>query len=247
MGQALSKRIQPASARPFLKWAGGKKQLLPELLPRIPQTFDRYFEPFIGGGALFFALQPEQAILSDINPDLINVYQVIQSDVESLIQDLKQHRHEKDYFYKLRSVDRTKTYKSWSPVRKASRLIYLNKTCFNGLFRVNSKGQFNTPFGSYKNPTIVDEANLRACSTALQTTQICLRSFERIFEDAKAEDFVYFDPPYIPLSTTASFTGYSKSGFNMEMQIKLRDVCLALHKRGTKFMVSNSSAPLIFE
>jgi DNA adenine methylase len=247
MGQVSSKYIQQASARPFLKWAGGKKQLLPELLSRIPETFDRYLEPFIGGGALFFALQPEKAIISDINPDLINVYEVIKSDVDLLIQDLKKHKHEEDYFYKLRGVDRTKAYQDWSPVEKASRLIYLNKTCFNGLFRVNSKGQFNTPFGAYKNPAIVDVDNLKACSTLLQKTQIKVRSFELILEEVKAEDFIYFDPPYAPLSSTASFTAYSKLGFDIDMQIKLRDICKELHNRGIKFMVSNSSAPLILE
>jgi DNA adenine methylase len=240
-------RSKGQQARPFLKWAGGKTQLLPELLKRVPKTCDRYVEPFVGSAALFFALQPQKAVISDVNPDLVNVYTVIQSNVDSLIQDLKQHRYEKTYFYDLRNIDRTSAYQNWTPVRKASRLIYLNKTCFNGLYRVNSQGHFNTPFGSYKHPTIVDEQNLRACSAALQHIEIRLDSFESVLQNTAPNDFIYFDPPYAPLSDTANFTGYSRDGFGVEMQIRLRDVCVELHTKGIKFMASNSSAPFILD
>lgn len=238
---------QKNPARPFLKWAGGKKQLLPELLARIPEHFERYFEPFIGGGALFFALQPQKAVISDINPDLVNVYQVIQSNLGALIQDLKKHPYEKEYFYNLRNLDRSSSCQTWDPIQKASRFIYLNKTCFNGLYRVNSEGHFNTPFGSYKNPTIVDEMNLRACSQALQGVEISVGCFNSVLEKAQKNDFIYFDPPYLPLTDTANFTAYSRDGFDLEMQIKLRDLCLDLDQRGIKFMASNSSAPLILD
>jgi DNA adenine methylase len=240
-------RSKGQQARPFLKWAGGKTQLLPELLKRVPKTCDRYVEPFVGSAALFFALQPQKAVISDVNPDLVNVYTVIQSNVDSLIQDLKQHRYEKTYFYDLRNIDRTSAYQNWTPVRKASRLIYLNKTCFNGLYRVNSQGHFNTPFGSYKHPTIVDEQNLRACSAALQHIEIRLDSFESVLQNTAPNDFIYFDPPYAPLSDTANFTGYSRDGFGEDMQIRLRDVCVELHTKGIKFMASNSSAPFILD
>ena len=234
-------------SRPFLKWVGGKTQLLPELISRIPDRVAKYFEPFVGGGALFFYLQPEQSILIDINEELTNTYKVIKYHIEELIIDLHQHIYEKKYYYQIRNVDRTDEYKTWSDVRRASRLIYLNKCCFNGLYRVNSKGQFNTPMGRYKNPKIVDEINLRACSQALQKAQIVNASFTVIEEKVSRNDFVYFDPPYAPLNTTSNFTGYSQQGFNEQMQLSLRDLCLRLNKKGIRFMVSNSNAPLILE
>lgn len=233
--------------RPFLKWVGGKRQLLPELLARVPENFETYFEPFVGGGALFFSLQPILACLMDINPDLINIYQVIQTDVEALIQDLQQHRNTADYFYGMRGADRATTYHTWTPVQRASRLIYLNKTCYNGLYRVNSQGHFNSPYGSYKNPRILDAKNLYACHVALQDVQIRVGSFEGVIDSAKAGDFVYFDPPYVPVSATANFTSYSQGGFGLEMQEKLRDVCGELDRRGVQFMVSNSAVPLVLE
>lgn len=233
--------------KPFVKWAGGKTQLLPYLLERMPRKYDRYFEPFIGGGALFFKVTPRQGYISDINPELINAYQVIQLDVESLIEDLKKHIYDKNYYYKLRNVDRTPEFKNWSPVKKASRIIALNKSCFNGLYRVNSKGHFNVPFGRYKNPKLVDAVNLRECSKALKDTKIVLGSFNLIEQDVQKGDFVYFDPPYVPLNITSSFTSYSKEGFNNKMQENLRDICVALDCRQVKFMLSNSSTPLILE
>lgn len=239
--------LPSCTARPFLKWAGGKRQLLPELLDRVPPTFKTYFEPFVGGGALFFSLQPILAHLTDINPDLINIYQVIQTDVEALIEDLQQHCNTADYFYTLRNADRSPTYQSWTAVQKASRLIYLNKTCYNGLYRVNSKGYFNTPYGSYKKPTIVDINNLRACHVALQEVELGVASFAAVLTKASTGDFVYFDPPYVPVSATANFTSYSQDGFGLEMQVKLRDVCVELDRQGVQFMVSNSYAPIVLD
>ena len=234
-------------AKPFVKWVGGKTQLLPELTARIPDNFSRYFEPFVGGGALFFYLQPEQSILIDINEELTNTYRVMKEKTEELIAALKQHTYEKDYYYRVRNIDRTNEYKNWSDVQRANRLIYLNKSCFNGLYRVNSKGEFNTPFGSYKNPRIVDEANLRAASIALQKAQIITGSFLEVESMINRDDFVYFDPPYAPLNATSNFTGYSQEGFDGELQEELRNLCDRLNQRGIRFMVSNSSAPLILD
>jgi DNA adenine methylase len=234
-------------ARPFLKWAGGKSQLLPELVKRLPQGYKRYFEPFAGGAALFFHLQPESGYLVDVNPDLTNTYQVIRDQVEGLIEDLKQHIYDKDYFYSVRDVDRTDAYQCWSDVQKASRLIYLNKTCYNGLYRVNAKGEFNTPFGSYTHPTILDADNLRNCSRALQNAEILTGSFLAIAPHISAADFVYFDPPYAPLSDTARFTSYSQKGFSAAMQVELRNFCDQLDQQGVRFMLSNSAAPSILE
>ncbi len=233
--------------KPFVKWAGGKTQLLPYLLERMPRKYDRYFEPFIGGGALFFQVTPSKGYISDINPELINAYQVIQLNVESLIEDLNKHIYDKNYYYKLRNVDRTPEFKNWSPVKKASRIIALNKSCFNGLYRVNSKGHFNVPFGSYKNPKLSDAFNLRECSKALKETKIVLGSFDLIKQNVQQGDFVYLDPPYAPLNTTSSFTSYSKEGFDNKMQENLRDICVALDCKQVKFMLSNSSTPLILE
>ncbi len=235
------------AAKPFVKWVGGKRQLLPELVKRVPSDFGRYYEPFVGGGALFFHLQPQRACLTDINPDLVNLYAVIRDKVGELIEDLRQHVYEKTYFYQLRGADRTPNYQSWTDVQKASRFIYLNKTCYNGLYRVNSKGQFNAPFGRYTNPTILDVDNLYSCHHALRKAVIEEADFYAVRRRIRANDFVYFDPPYAPLSTTASFTGYTKGGFDTDMQYALRDLCRTLDNRSVRFMLSNSSAPLILD
>jgi DNA adenine methylase len=239
--------VELQRARPFLKWAGGKGQLLHELKTRFPVKFEQYHEPFLGGGALFFYLMPTKAYLSDINPDLVNTYQIVKNKLHELIEDLHHHIHEKSYFYKIRGIDRTTHFKKWTDVQKASRFIYLNKTCFNGLHRVNSRGQFNVPFGDYKNPTIADEINLGRCSTALQKAAICCKDYHAVLDQAQKSDFVYFDPPYVPVSTTSNFTGYSKNGFRTEDQEALRDLCIALDKKGVYWMLSNSSTPLILD
>ena len=233
--------------RPFVKWVGGKSQLLPELVKRVPQNFTTYYEPFLGGGALFFALQPSHSVLSDDNEELINAFSVLQTNVDQLIKELKKHHYEQGYYYSVRDADRHPSFKRWSPARRASRLIFLNKTCYNGLYRVNALGQFNTPFGKYTNPTIVDEVNLKACSVALQGASLKTQSFTEIEKTITPNDFVYFDPPYVPLSATASFTGYSSSGFKEAMQIELAALCGRLSSKGVRFMLSNSSAPLVIE
>lgn len=232
---------------PIVKWVGGKRQLMFELLKNMPENYNRYFEPFIGGGALFFELQPDNAYISDMNEELINLYQVVRDNVDKLITDLKKHDISKEYFMEIRNIDRTEEYKNWSNVKKASRFIYLNRTCFNGMYRVNSKGEFNVPFGHYKNPRILDENNLINCSNLLQKTEIKHADFSEILIKVQKGDFVYFDPPYVPLSETSSFTSYTKDGFDIDMQFKLRDVCDELDSMGVKFLLSNSDTKLVNE
>lgn len=231
--------------RPFIKWAGGKQALLPELLRRVPTSFKKYYEPFLGGGALYFALQPEAAFLSDSSAELINAFQVVKDKVEPLICDLGQHVYERDYYYWIRKADRMQQYQRWTAVRRASRFIYLNKTCYNGLFRVNSRGEFNVPFGRYSNPKILDEKNLRACSSVLSSAELDELPFEEAAGRAEQGDFVYFDPPYVPVSSTANFTSYGRDGFGPTDHERLRDVCRELTRKGVFFMLSNSGAPLV--
>ncbi len=233
--------------RPFVKWVGGKSQLLSELIARIPNTFGNYYEPFIGGGALFFALQPKRAFLSDLNEELINAYTVVRDQPQALIRNLRSHKYESEYFYRVRNADRSTTYARWSSVRRSSRFIFLNKTCFNGLYRVNSKGHYNTPFGRYVRPRIVDQPNLLACSRALQRVSLAVAPFSDIEKKIKRNDFVYFDPPYVPLSSTSSFTQYYREGFDLAMQRELFELCRRLDRRGVRFMLSNSSAPFVLD
>lgn len=239
-GEAELKKILPADCRPFLKWPGGKRRLLPELITRLPDKFEIYHEPFLGGGALFFALQPGKAVLSDINSELINAYEVVQNEVDELIESLQQHCYDKEHFYSIRELDRSPDFELLDPVEKAARTIYLNRTCYNGLFRVNSKGQFNTPFGRYSNPTICDAGNLRSCAGALEQVTFKVSSFEEILDRVAPADFVYFDPPYVPISSTANFVGYARDGFSIEDQETLLKVAKELDRRGVFFMLSNS-------
>jgi len=228
---------------PFVKWAGGKRQLVEELLRRTPGGYGTYYEPMVGGGALLFALKPDNAVIADINEELINAYKVIRDHVEELIEDLRQHKNERDYYYWIRALDPD----DLTLVQRASRFIYLNKTCYNGLWRVNSRGQFNVPFGRYKNPKIVDEANLRAASKFLRGVRILLADFEEAVKDAQPGDFVYFDPPYVPLSDTAYFTSYTKDRFGPEQQKRLARVFRRLAQRGVYVMLSNSDTSLVHE
>ena len=232
---------------PIVKWVGGKRQLMFELLKNMPKSYNRYFEPFIGGGALFFELRPENAYISDMNEELINLYSVVRDNVYELISDLNKHEVSKEYFLDIRNIDRTDEYKNLPDVQRASRFIYLNRTCFNGLYRVNSQGQFNVPFGDYKNPRIVDENNLLNCSELLKNTEIKCADFSEILTKVKKRDFVYFDPPYVPLNETSSFTSYTKDGFDMDMQFKLREVCDELDSMGVMFMLSNSDTKFVNE
>ena len=234
--------------KPFVKWVGGKRQLLKQfrdlgLYP--PENFDpitnTYFEPFVGGGAVFFDLLPETAYLSDLNNELVVTYNVIKNDVENLIKSLKKHKLGKEYFLKIRAQNPEKL----SDLNTASRFIYLNRTCFNGMYRVNSKGGFNVPFGKYTNPLICDEVNLRKASKALKNVEIKKQDYKEVLKKAKKGDFIYFDPPYYPISKTASFTSYTSESFLDKEQIELRDTFVELHKRGCFVMLSNSDTPLI--
>ncbi len=235
---------------PVVKWVGGKRQLLPEIEKHIPSYYSTYYEPFVGGGAVLFHLQPRKAVINDINEELMNLYQVIKDNVDELIEDLKRHKNEEEYYYKIRELDRDiKKYKSLSPVERASRIHYLNKTCYNGLFRVNSQGQFNSPFGRYKNPNIVNEETLRAVSKYFNSADITFKccDFEEAVKGAEKDSFVYFDPPYDPISDTSSFTGYDKGGFDREEQKRLKRLCDKLNEEGIKFLLSNSKTEFILE
>ncbi|MBI3945833.1 MAG: DNA adenine methylase [Armatimonadetes bacterium] len=241
----MAQPSEPARARPFLKWAGGKGQLLPELTKRVPASFGAYHEPFVGGGALFFALfglgSLSTACLSDINPSLIDAYIAVRNHVDEVIVALRQHRHDERHYYAVRALK-----PELLPLpERGARTIYLNKTCYNGLHRENRAGQFNVPFGRYKNPTICDEENLRACSRALQRAEVSRRHFSSVLDVARPGDLVYFDPPYHPLSATANFTSYDRSGFGEGDQAQLRDVYAELTRRGVKAMLSNSDTPFI--
>ena len=239
--------LPDATARPVLKWAGGKSRLLADLIRRLPPHFDAYHEPFIGGGALFFALVGQgrlgRAYLSDANGSLIDVYVGLRDAVDDVIDFLKSHIYERETFYRIRALDPV----GLSLPERAARVIYLNKTCYNGLYRENSQGQFNVPFGRYKNPTICDEPNLRAAARALQGVDIARRHFSSVLDYSRAGDFVYFDPPYHPLSATANFTAYDRSGFGPDDQRQLRDVFATLGERGVRAMLSNSDTPFIRE
>lgn len=235
---------------PVVKWVGGKRQLLGEITPLLPKQISTYCEPFLGGGAVLFARQPKNAIINDLNCDLMLVYEVIRDEVESLIDSLQKHENTSEHFYQVRDLDRDKeAYKSLSKIEKASRIIYLNKTCYNGLFRVNASGEFNSPFGHYKKPNIVNEPVLRAVSKYLSSPNIQLFSedFAATLQRVPRGGFVYLDPPYDPVSDTASFTGYNKGGFDKTEQIRLKECCDALTRRGVKFLLSNSATAFIRE
>ena len=237
-----------ALVAPVVKWVGGKRQLLEYLIPLCPRRITSYCEPFIGGGALLFNRQPSVAHINDINKEIINVYEVIKNNVEGLISELQNHRNEQDYFYMIRDWDRDKVfYNNMSDVQLAARVIYLNKTCYNGLFRVNNAGEFNTPFGNYKNPNIVNETTLRAVNNYFNSAKIIFSStdYADVLMNIPKSTFVYLDPPYDPISNTANFTGYAKGGFDKNEQIRLRDCCISLDKKGIKFMLSNSSTDFI--
>ena len=235
---------------PVVKWVGGKRQLLSEIEPLFPKRYTTYCEPFVGGGAVLFSKQPRHAVVNDLNKDLITTYLVIRDDVRTLIELLKQYENTADYFYKVRDLDRDKEqYSQLSSVEKAARLLYLNKTCYNGLFRVNSSGEFNSPFGNYKNSNIVNEPVLLAVNKYFCNNDIAFYSedFASTLKRIKRGAFVYLDPPYDPVSDTSSFTGYNKGGFDRKEQIRLKNCCDELSANGIKFMLSNSSTDFIKE
>ncbi len=231
------------SPRPFLKWVGGKRQLLSKLLEAVDAAvpFDDYHEPFLGGGALFFAMArtgriKKTSFLTDVNENLISAYMGVRDEIEKVIKTLLEHKrkHSEPYFYELRSrMPRTLA-------NRAARIIYLNKTCYNGLYRENSKGLFNAPFGRYKNPRICDSENLRAVSETLKAAQIYATDFTSVAKNANRGDLVYFDPPYTPISKTADFTNYSRDGFNAAAQVKLAELFSELSRKGVKVILSNS-------
>lgn len=234
--------------KPPIKWVGGKRQLLSQLIPLLPNSYNRYYEPFFGGGALFFSLKPNKATLIDSNPELANLYQVIRDKPYELLQHLSTHTNEHDYYYQIRALDRDDaTFERLSDVERASRFMFLNRTGYNGLWRVNSKGQNNVPYGRYVNPTIVDADNIMNCSAALKHAEITCTDFGSIKPNLKKNDFIYFDPPYHPVNVTSNFTSYTKAGFGEDMQIKLKELCDYINKIGAYFMVSNSHTPLILD
>ncbi len=229
------------TAKPIVKWAGGKTSLLPELRKRVPASIDTYVEPFAGGLALFFALSSEakprfkRAVVSDQNEELVACYRAVKKDVEAVIEALSRYRYDKKLFYQTRAEDT----RGWTDARRAARLIFLNHTCFNGLWRVNSKGKFNVPFGRYKNPRIHDPEGLRAASRALARADIRCDDFADVTKGLGKRDFVYFDPPYVPLSKTAAFTAYARGGFDHTHQERLVQELARLKKRGVRALLSN--------
>lgn len=236
---------------PILKWVGGKRRLLADIMPLINKSCSTYVEPFVGGGAVFFELQPKKAIINDYNIELINVYEVIRDFPEELIVILEEHNREntEEYFYNLRALDRSEEYAKLSNIQRAARIIYLNKTCYNGLYRVNSAGQFNSPYGKYKNPNIVNATTIRAMSKYLRNPKITIKQgdYKEALKGLRKGAFVYLDPPYMPISSSSSFTGYTENGFSYEQQIALKNECDKLKEKGISFLQSNSDCPEIRE
>lgn len=238
-----------AAAAPIVKWVGGKTKLLPELRARTPKTYGRYFEPFLGGGALFFSAAPSLATLGDMNVALINMYKAVAGDVAAVIDALTFHRQahgRPEYYYEIRDTWNEGLFEP-HPVEAAAAFIYLNKTCFNGLWRVNKRGQFNVPRGDYKDPKIFDPDALRAASAVLSRATIAVNDYVTTVAGARKGDFVYFDPPYDPISETSNFTSYTKDGFGKKHQEQLAECARDLRQRGVSVMLSNNDTPFIRE
>ncbi|MEA3383081.1 MAG: DNA adenine methylase [Campylobacterota bacterium] len=239
--------------QPFIKWVGGKRGLLKQLLEKFPKKFENYHEPFLGGGAVFFELysqgllKDKKIYLSDINTELVNTYNVVKSNPYKLIDSLEEfkEKHNKEFYYQVREIDRQENFKSLTDIERATRFIYLNKTCFNGLYRVNKKGYFNTPIGSYKNPNIADRDTILSASEALQNAIISNKSFCDVINNASKNDLVYFDPPYYPLTTTANFTAYNENDFLDDKQKELFKVFEKLNKKECFVLHSNSDTDFI--
>lgn len=244
MSEQAIKKAASIQAKPILKWAGGKTQMLSELIPKVPASYGRYIEPFFGGGAMFFALQPENAVIADSNPELINMYRQVASNVEDVIKYLRTYENTSEMFYAVRSLE-------WTALPKAeaaARTIYLNRTCFNGLYRVNKQGRFNVPFGRYKNPKICDEEGLRAASEVLKKAEILCGDYILVLEHyAQPGDFVFLDPPYLPISEYSDFKRYTKEQFYEEDHIELAKMVMTLHERGCHIILTNSNHPLVHE
>ncbi len=240
-------QVSTVTPKPFVKWAGGKRQLIPILNENMPKSFGTYYEPFIGGGALLFHIltdrDDQKCSISDLNSDLVLAYTTIRDRIDDLISSLKSHeknyqKDSKSYYYSVRESNPR------SEIEKTSRLLFLNRTCFNGLYRVNSKGKFNVPLGRYTNPNIVNEDNLRSVSDILQASKVSIkcRDFGAVLSDAKKGDLVYFDPPYQPVSDTANFTSYTNKDFTDKDLERLADLCNKLDSKGCKVLLSNSDS-----
>jgi DNA adenine methylase len=240
---ALSSAISPrlATDKPFLKWVGGKGQLLPRLLSLLPPKFNRYFEPFLGGGALFFRLKPSYSILSDRNEELINCYRIVQHQVDDLILLLKRFHNHRDMFYDVRQQNISQL----TPLQRAARFIFLNRTCYNGLYRVNRQGQFNVPFGCYKNPNICAQDTLKKAATTLKNAQIVNSCAFDMIRNVEKKDLIYCDPPYYAAPDKSGFTQYTAGGFDCNAQIQLSEYMHELNQRGAYVIVSNSNTALI--
>jgi DNA adenine methylase len=236
-----------ATASPIVKWVGGKTKLLDDLVARMPTRFDRYFEPFCGGAALFFRVAPERAVLADLNVALMTLYGAVRKDVEGVIRKLRRHRaaHCETYYYATR--DRWNKGQIESATARAAAFLYFNKTAFNGLWRVNRAGKFNAPFGDYVDPAICNPEALRVASAALQRVKLRCADYKDVIVDAKRGDFVYFDPPYVPITKTANFTGYTLDGFTSRDQEDLAIAARELVDRGVHVMLSNSDTPITHE
>lgn len=228
--------------KPILKWAGGKSQLLGEILPRMPEIYTKYIEPFLGSGAVYFAIAPYEAVVADSNPELINLYRVIATDVEGLIDLLTTYENTKERFNSVRAI----AWEDMDPLEAAARTIYLNKTCFNGLYRVNRKGLFNTPYAGNNRTVFCDAAEIRKASYLLKSAEILCSDFHEILmERAKEGDFVFLDPPYMPISKYSDFKRYTKEQFGEDDQRKLAEDVKTLHEKGCKVMLTNSNHPLV--
>ncbi|MBI4430666.1 MAG: DNA adenine methylase [Candidatus Omnitrophica bacterium] len=241
---SLSHTKIPTGVKPFIKWAGGKSQLLPVLRKMIPNSFNRYFEPFLGGGALFFDTGPSSAILADANEELVNCYRIVQTSPKKLLLALVEFKVGENEYYKIRAMDPTKL----SNIERAARFLYLNKTCFNGLYRVNKQGRFNTPFGHFKNVNLADEENLFRASDLLQFAEVrCIDYHQLLMVEAKHGDFIYLDPPYLPISKYSDFKRYTKNFFYEEDHVRLASLFKNLHRRGCKILLSNSYHPVVVD
>jgi len=237
---------RPAVAAPIVKWVGGKTRLLPEIVARLPRRFGRYYEPFAGGAAVFFHLAPERAVISDRNPDLIATYKTVADDPDGVLRRLALHRdaHGEDHYYATRARWNDRSV-AWTPLDRAAAFIYLNRTCYNGLWRVNRSGGFNVPMGRYKNPPICDVDGLHAAARVLRNAQIRCGDYAAAVADARPGDLVYFDPPYDPVTTTANFVSYTADAFGADDQRALAELVHALAARGVGVVLSNSDTPFI--
>ena len=248
-------KIDLKKAQPFIKWVGGKRGLLSQIIPLLPKKFNNYFEPFVGGGALFFELYAQGKLdgkkiyLFDINAELINTYEIVRDNPKELIEKLHEfkNKHSKEYYYEVRAWDREENFSELDALTRAARFIYLNKTCFNGLYRVNKSNQNNVPIGSYKTPNIADESAIYSASDALQNATILNASYKDVLKNTTKDDLVYFDPPYYPLTPTASFTSYSEFEFLDKQQEELFKIFYELDKKGCNVVHSNSDTNFIKE